>query len=167
MEAPAGPNPEDMAAAAQMGEEDRDAMIRSMVDGLAARLADEPGDLEGWLRLGRSYAVLGELAMASDAYSRAAALAPDDVGVLLDYANVLMDQAGAEVPPPDDAVAIYGRTLELDPANPDALWILAMSRAESGDIVGSLGLLEQLLAILPPDGESHAMVEGLINELAP
>jgi cytochrome c-type biogenesis protein CcmH len=34
--------------------------VRAMVDGLAARLAEEPDDLEGWSMLIRAYAVLGE-----------------------------------------------------------------------------------------------------------
>jgi len=34
--------------------------IRGMVDGLAARLAQNGQDLEGWLRLVRSYTVLHE-----------------------------------------------------------------------------------------------------------
>ena len=40
--------------------DDRAQMIRGMVDGLAKRLADNPGDVQGWLRLVQSYAVLGE-----------------------------------------------------------------------------------------------------------
>lgn len=36
------------------------AMIRGMVDGLAARLKDQPDDPEGWARLVRAYKVLGE-----------------------------------------------------------------------------------------------------------
>ena len=35
-------------------------MIRGMVDRLAGRLEQDGGDVEGWLRLMRSYAVLGE-----------------------------------------------------------------------------------------------------------
>jgi cytochrome c-type biogenesis protein CcmH len=41
--------------------------IRTMVGGLAERLAANPGDLEGWRRLIRSYAVLGERAKAEAA----------------------------------------------------------------------------------------------------
>ena len=37
-------------------------MIRGMVDGLAARLAAQPDDPQGWVRLVRSYAVLGDTA---------------------------------------------------------------------------------------------------------
>ena len=38
------------------------AMIRGMVDGLAARLKINPDDPEGWVRLVRAYAVLGDVA---------------------------------------------------------------------------------------------------------
>ena len=57
--------------------EERRAAIRSMVDGLAARLEEEPGDLEGWLRLGQARAVLGEPDAARDAWGRALALLPE------------------------------------------------------------------------------------------
>jgi cytochrome c-type biogenesis protein CcmH len=41
--------------------------IRAMVDGLAARLAQKGNDLEGWLRLVRSYTVLHETGKARNA----------------------------------------------------------------------------------------------------
>ena len=49
-----------MAAAKQMTETDRTAMIRGMVDRLAARLKQNGDDVEGWLRLVRAYLVMGE-----------------------------------------------------------------------------------------------------------
>jgi len=64
----AEPVPTDEAAAiAGMPEAERAAMIEDMVGGLAARLKDEPDDVEGWLRLVRSYVVLGRAADASKA----------------------------------------------------------------------------------------------------
>ena len=42
-------------------------MIRAMVDRLAGRLEQDGGDVEGWLRLMRSYAVLGETDKAREA----------------------------------------------------------------------------------------------------
>jgi cytochrome c-type biogenesis protein CcmH len=56
--------------------------IRSMVDRLAAKMEKNPGDLEGWLKLGRSYRVLGEYDKAVRAYEKALALAPGDPGIL-------------------------------------------------------------------------------------
>lgn len=52
---------------------DQQAMIRGMVDGLAARLEQSPDDPEGWVRLVRSYAVLGETANRDRALAEARA----------------------------------------------------------------------------------------------
>ena len=57
-----GPTAEDVAAAADMPPEERVRMIRGMVEGLAARLEDQPDDAQGWRRLVRVYDVLGERA---------------------------------------------------------------------------------------------------------
>jgi len=71
-----GPNSSDVAAAASMAPEDRAAMVKSMVQRLADRLAHEPGDVDGWLRLGRAYDVLGDKAKSLDAYRRASEADP-------------------------------------------------------------------------------------------
>jgi len=62
-----GPSAEDVKAAATMVPEQRDDMIRGMVDRLAGRLKRDGTDVDGWLRLMRSYAVLGEPEKARDA----------------------------------------------------------------------------------------------------
>ena len=53
-------------------------MIRGMVDGLAARLAEDGNDLEGWLRLARSRQVLGEMDKARAALDQAEMNFKDD-----------------------------------------------------------------------------------------
>lgn len=68
-----GPSADQMQAAAAMSPEDRQAMIRGMVDNLAARLAENPRDVDGWVRLMRARMVLGEPAAASGALSDALA----------------------------------------------------------------------------------------------
>ncbi|MCR5878867.1 c-type cytochrome biogenesis protein CcmI [Phenylobacterium sp. J367] len=52
---------------------DQMAAIRGMVDGLAARLKTDPDDPEGWVRLVRAYAVLGETAQRDAALADARA----------------------------------------------------------------------------------------------
>lgn len=68
-----GPNTKDVAAAQSMTPEQRQTMIRGMVDRLAARLEHEPGDAAGWARLAHAYDVLGEPDKAKAARARAAA----------------------------------------------------------------------------------------------
>jgi len=55
-----GPTAEDVAAANDMQPDDRNAMIRGMVERLAERLKRDGSDVEGWLRLVRAYTVLGD-----------------------------------------------------------------------------------------------------------
>jgi cytochrome c-type biogenesis protein CcmH len=62
---------EQVAAARNMKAEDREKMIRGMVDGLEQRLKAMPADLEGWQRLIRARAVLGEMDKAREAYASA------------------------------------------------------------------------------------------------
>ena len=51
---------EAMAAAKDMNDTDRNAMVRGMVERLATRLKQNGDDVEGWLRLVRAYLVMGE-----------------------------------------------------------------------------------------------------------
>lgn len=77
-----GPSGTDMAAAANMSDDQRRDMIRGMVARLADRLHENGADIEGWLRLVRSYVVLGDRdkakAAAADA-KRALADHPDEI----------------------------------------------------------------------------------------
>ena len=77
------PTQEEVAAAQAMDQGDRNAMIEGMVAGLAARLEDSPDDIDGWLRLIRSYAVLGDLDAARQARGKAADVFADRPGRLV------------------------------------------------------------------------------------
>ncbi len=66
-----GPTSEDMANAQSSPPGEQQAMIDGMVSRLAERLASEPDDAEGWLRLVRSYAVLGRQEDAKQAATTA------------------------------------------------------------------------------------------------
>jgi len=87
-----GPNAAQVAAASQMSEQDRGAMIRGMVARLADKLKTDGNDVEGWQRLLRAYVVLGERdkaqAAAGDA-RRALAGDPDKLRQIEDMIRSL------------------------------------------------------------------------------
>ncbi len=56
----AGPSEEQVAASSELAPEQRKLMIEAMVEGLSERLHRDGSDVEGWLRLVRSYMVLGQ-----------------------------------------------------------------------------------------------------------
>ena len=60
-----------VAAAKDMNETDRGAMIRGMVERLASRLKQNGDDVEGWLRLVRAYMVMGDRDKAKSALTDA------------------------------------------------------------------------------------------------
>lgn len=62
-----GPSAADVAAAAALSAEQRQQMVRGMVDRLATRLKQDGSDIDGWLRLMRAYMVLGERDKAATA----------------------------------------------------------------------------------------------------
>lgn len=69
--APAGPDQQQINAAAQLDPQAQQAMIDGMVDGLARKLEADPKNLDGWIMLARSRKVLGDAASADNALARA------------------------------------------------------------------------------------------------
>lgn len=61
------PTPDQVNAAMAMPASDRQAMVRGMVDSLAAKLEANPRDSGGWIRLMRARMVLGEPQAAAEA----------------------------------------------------------------------------------------------------
>lgn len=66
-----GPSREQMQAASQLPQGQRDMMVENMVEGLDRRLRASPNDADGWIMLIRSRMQLGETAQAADAWRRA------------------------------------------------------------------------------------------------
>lgn len=88
-----GPSQEDMDAAAELSPEERQDMIRGMVDRLSERLASEGGSPEEWARLIAALGVLGEAAQAIKIRDEAVAVfaGNDQALQMIDAASV---QAG-------------------------------------------------------------------------
>lgn len=64
-----GPSRDQMQAASSLPPGEQDAMVRGMVDRLAARLKDNPKDGDGWIRLMRARMVLNDVPGATRALS--------------------------------------------------------------------------------------------------
>ena len=162
---PRGPTAEQMQAARDLSPEEQAEMIRGMVDGLAARLAEQPDDSEGWRMLARSYGVLGETAKAAEAAKQAAKLLPDDPGAQIAYAEALLALERDDAPLSATAVDQLQRVAELDADNPQALFWLGRAAAEQGDVAHARELWQRLLAQIPADAPQRAQLQTLIDRL--
>ena len=145
-----GPDAEAVADAAAMSEEDRAAMIAGMVEGLAARLAEEPGDVEGWRRLIRAYEVLDQPDDLQTALIGLADAIPDDIDAQL---SALENMVVAQLEPDftDASRRLLGRLESLDPARPESLYIRGHFALQAGDSASARTLWEELYASLPAD----------------
>ena len=76
-----GPSSEDVKAAEGLSGDQRNDMIRGMVNRLASRLETSPNDEEGWVRLMRARMVLGEKDAAKAALTKALETFASDSGV--------------------------------------------------------------------------------------
>lgn len=160
-----GPSAEQRAAAQEMAPEDREQMIRGMVDGLAARLEAEPDDVEGWRMLGRSWQVLGEPERSAEAYAKVASLLPEDVAAQVDLAQALLLLEDSTQAPSPEAATQLSKVLELDQNNPEALYHLGRAAAAQGDATTAARYWQRLLAQLPPDAPERAEVQSLLDGL--
>ncbi len=143
---------------------DREQAIRSMVEGLAARLEQNPQDRAGWLRLANAWKVLGDNPRAAAAYRQADTLGPVDARILADWAEAHVRQVTPGSPPSADAVQVLERLEKVEPRNALALFYLGAASLAAGDKPAAARRWKTLLALLPADAPIRPMLEERIKE---
>ncbi|MGI9435906.1 MAG: tetratricopeptide repeat protein, partial [Geminicoccaceae bacterium] len=163
-----GPGPDDVAEMAALSTEDRTERIRSMVDGLAARLEDDPSDIEGWLRLAQSRKVLGESEAATQAYERALEVEPENPEVMRLYASSLLGDIHPETDVAtvgEDAAALYRQIIDLKPDDPEAHWYLGLAAVQDGKNDNAKIHWQKVLDTLGPDHPNYAAVQSSLQQV--
>jgi cytochrome c-type biogenesis protein CcmH len=158
-----GPDEATIAQAQAMPEADRRAMISGMVARLADRLKSQPGDFDGWMRLGRAYGVLKQTDKAADAFEHAAALHPDDVAPRLLIAEALLTNWRPSDPLPSRALVELRKVQLVSPDEPTVLWYLGVAAVRDGHKDEARAYWGKLLAKLPPDGADAGMVRSALQ----
>jgi cytochrome c-type biogenesis protein CcmH len=92
-----GPDAGQVAAAENMSPSDQQQMIETMVAGLADKLKAAPDDPDGWMRLIRSYVVLGRAADATSALGEARTALAAEPGKLQPIEDMAKQLGVAEV----------------------------------------------------------------------
>ena len=163
-EIPRGPSAADMLAAQDMSGEDRSAMIEGMVAGLAARLEETPDDLDGWMRLARSYEVLGRPAEAAEAMRRATEIEPGNVDLLYTLADLLLQSADTGIEP-EGFAEVMDRIAAIDPDDPRSLWFRGLRALQDGDTEAATAFWERLLETLPAGTPAADQLRSQIRSL--
>jgi cytochrome c-type biogenesis protein CcmH len=132
------------------------AQIEAMVARLAQRLEQNPDDLEGWVRLGTSYRVLGRDADAAQAFAKAEPLVEKDPRLLVDYAEALALTHGGNLQ--GKPSELLRRALVLEPEFPLALMLSGAAAYQREDYAGAARDWEKVYRQFPPDSREAKMV---------
>jgi cytochrome c-type biogenesis protein CcmH len=109
---------------------------------LAARLQRQPGDVQDWTMLARSYATLGRADDAVMAYQRALSLNPRDAQLLADYADAQASANGGDLN--GESRQSIEAALALDPANLKALALAGSAALDRRDYTHAIQFWERL-----------------------
>ena len=144
-----------------MGRPD-EAQVEAMVARLAAKMRDNPEDVEGWKLLGRSYAVMGRYDDAVKAFAQAAERAPRDPQLLADFADVLgMARGGKLAGEPERLVDL---AVKLDPKNLKALALLGTAAYERKDYARAAEVWGRMLPLVPEGSEDARTISANVEE---
>jgi cytochrome c-type biogenesis protein CcmH len=117
--------------------------VEEMMRRLAARLARNPADIEGWRTLGWSYLNIGRFTEAADAYAKAIALDPGNAELKGSRIDALVGAADGTVTA--EAKAAISDALKLDPKDVRARYFDGLAREQEGDKAAALAEWTELL----------------------
>ena len=136
--------------------------IEANVAALAKRLEQNPGDVQGWSMLGRSYVSMEKYADAANAYAKAVALKTNDADLLCDYAFALAMANGQRFEgKPQQLVA---DALKIDPENPKGLELAGSAAFGSKDYKNAVVYWQRLLSKAPPGSELAQSISERIEQ---
>jgi cytochrome c-type biogenesis protein CcmH len=140
-------------------------VTREQVDAMAAKLAakleKDPGNVDGWVMLARTYYALNRYADAAPAFEKAVALAPDDAALLADYADALgAAQGGLR----GKSLELVDRALKADPTHWKALALAGTAAFERKDYRQAVVYWERMKATVPPGSPMAGSIDASISE---
>jgi cytochrome c-type biogenesis protein CcmH len=137
-----------------------------MVDRLAAKMKENPQDLDGWLKLANAYRVLEDYDNARDAWGKAADLAPARLDVQLDYAGSLIEgRADLSKDLPDSFSTVVTRIRNLDPNNPLGLFYAGVVARADGKTDETKELWGKVMQMMPEGSPERAQLQREIDGL--
>lgn len=135
--------------------------VEKMVAGLAAKLENEPDNLQGWAMLARSYKAMRRPVEAERAYEKAFPLIEKDPQLLSDYADLLASKSGDLAGRPEQLISM---ALALDPDHLQSLWLAGTAAFNRNDYAKAIEHWQRAQRQLAPDSEDAQMLANIIAE---
>lgn len=131
---------------------------------LTAELKRNPENVQAWRLLGRSRKAQERYDEARNALARAQALAPEDPGLMVEYAEAItLTSPTRRIEA--EALALIERALARDPDNQRGLWFLGIAQMQAGKPAQAVAAWEKLLPLVDA-GIAGALREQLARARA-
>ena len=128
-----------------------------MVEGLAKKLEIDPGNLQGWAMLARSYKMLGRNAEAEQAFIRAGTFLDNDAQLLAIYAELAASNANGNFS--GKPTQLIEKALRVDPTNAMAQWLAGAAAFRSNQFDAAIRIWERLKPQVEPDSDDSSMLQ--------
>ena len=138
------------------------ASLEVLVERLAAKMEQNPDQLEGWLMLGRTYVALEQPAKGAAALQRALALAPQDPEIMVSLAQALAAAAGGQLA--GRPVELITSALAVAPDHATGLWLQGLAAYQAKEFPQAVEHWERLAQGLDPNGEDAAQLRQFIAD---
>jgi cytochrome c-type biogenesis protein CcmH len=153
-----------MAARSAKGGADHEVtpqQVEAMAANLAAKLEKEPGNVDGWVMLARTYYAMNRHAEAARAFDRAVALVPDNADLLADYADSI---GAAEGGLRGKSLELIERALKADPTHWKALALAGTAAFNRKDFQQAVDYWERMKKTVPPGSPIAGSIDASIAE---
>ena len=138
------------------------ASLEIMVERLAARMEENPDQLEGWLMLGRTYVALDQPAKGAAALERALALAPQNPEVMINLAQALATAANSQLG--GRPANLIAAALVVEPKHATGRWLNGLVAYQAGDFPLAVQRWEALALDLDAAGEDASELRQFIAD---
>ncbi len=139
-----------------------EAMVAQLAERMEKQPPGNPADTEGWVMLGRSYAVMQRYPEASRAFARALQLMPGDAQILVDQADMLAMQQGGKLQ--GEPLRLIEQALHNDPSNLKALALAGTAAFDRKDYALAIGYWGRARAGAPQGSEFARSLEQSIAD---
>ena len=151
-------------ATAPVGADGMHADMNSLLTGLEKKLEEDPDNLENWAKYARSLSNLGRYEEALNAYIEGLRLGGgSDKQFAAEYAETLVIANDGIVG--DVSASVFEKFIEEDPNDPQAVYYLALAKAQQGRPEEALADWQRLLDNSPPGAPWISTVEDMMQRV--
>ena len=142
---------------------DQTAQIEQMVASLVKKLEQDPNNPNGWMMLARSYEAMQRIPESLKAYEKAEELTPNNVDLLLTYAEAIVQSNGNNFN--GKPSQLIRKAFQVEPDSPNVLWMVGIVEYRVGNFVEAFTHWDKARILIgETNPDAVRAIEGAMND---